>query len=111
MKTDRALQMLGLAMRAGAVQSGGFMTENCVKDGSAFLVVVAADASDNTRKDFSDMCSYYGVPIRFYKDREVLGHCIGREFRASLAVTDEGLAAKIIDLIDMNADRLDDRNQ
>ena len=101
MKQDKALQMLGLAQRAGAVKSGGFMTENCVKDGSAFLVVVADDSSDNTRKQFENMCDFYNVPIRFFRKREELGHCIGKEFRASLAVTDEGLAAKILSLIDL----------
>ena len=100
MKPDKVLQMLGLAQRAGAVGRGGFMTESSVKDGKAFLVIVAKDASDNTRKDFKNMCEYYNVPIRSYGNREELGHCIGKEFRASLAVTDEGLARKILSLID-----------
>ncbi len=100
MKPDKALQMIGMAERAGKVKSGGFMTENCVKDGSAVLVIVATDASDNTRKQFMNMCEYYKVPVRFHSDMEALGHCIGKEFRASLAVTDEGLAAKILGIID-----------
>ncbi len=100
MRPDKALQMIGMAQRAGKVKSGGFMTENCVKDGSAALVIVAADASDNTRKQFLNMCGYYKVPVRSYSDMETLGHSIGKEFRASLAVTDEGLAAKILGIID-----------
>lgn len=97
---DRVLGMLGMAQRAGAVKSGEFMTESCIKDGSAFLVVVASDSSDNTKKQFNNSCEYYNVPIRIYADKETLGHCIGKEFRASLAVTDEGLANKISGLID-----------
>ena len=100
MRPDKVLQMLGMAQRAGAVASGGFMTETSVKSGKAFLVVVASDASDNTQKDFKDMCDHYSVPIRFYSNREDLGHCIGKEFRASLAVTNEGLANNILSLID-----------
>ncbi|MCR5000929.1 MAG: ribosomal L7Ae/L30e/S12e/Gadd45 family protein [Lachnospiraceae bacterium] len=100
MKPDKVLQMLGMAQKAGAVGSGGFMTESDIKAGKAFLVVVASDSSDNTRKEFRDMCEHYSVPIRFYGSREDLGHCIGKEFRASLAVTNEGLARKILDLID-----------
>ena len=76
------------------------MTETDVKAGKAFLVVVAKDSSDNTKKDFKNMCEYYNVPIRFYGSKEDLGHCIGKEFRASLAVTNEGLAKKILSLID-----------
>lgn len=100
MGPDKALQILGLAQRAGFVKSGEFMTENSVKDGSAFLIVVASDASDNTKKQFKNMCDFYKVPIRFYSDKEALGHCIGKEFRASLAVTNEGLAVKILGIID-----------
>lgn len=100
MKNDPILQLLGLAQRSGGVSSGEFMTENCVKDGSARLVVVAQDASDRTKKTFKDMCDFYEVPICIYSTKEVLGHAIGKEFRASLAVTNEGLAGQIISKID-----------
>lgn len=96
MKTDSVLQMIGLAQRAGKVVSGEFMTENAIKDGSAALVIIASDVSDNTRKKFTNSCSYYEVPLREYSDKESLGHGIGKEFRASLAVTDEGLAQAIL---------------
>ena len=32
------------------------------------------------------------VPICFYGDKESLGHAMGKEMRASLAVTDAGFA-------------------
>lgn len=41
------------------------------------------------------MCEYYQVPMAVYATREELGHCIGKEFRASLAVTDKGLAESV----------------
>ena len=87
--------MLGLAQRAGKVASGEFSTEKAVKSKKAFLVVVASDASDNTKKMFSDMCTFYKVPIIFYSDKVSLGHAIGKEFRASLAVLDEGFGKQI----------------
>ena len=87
--------MLGLAQRAGKVASGEFSTEKAVKSKKAFLVVVASDASDNTKKMFSDMCTFYKVPIAFYSDKVSLGHAIGKEFRASLAVLDEGFGKQI----------------
>lgn len=99
---DRALQLLSLAQRAGKVVSGEFKTEECVKTGQARLVIIASDASDNTKKKFRDMCSFYGVEILEYSDRENLGHYIGKEFRASVAVTDEGLASKILVLSSEN---------
>ena len=87
--------MIGLAMKAGKVASGEFSTEKETKSGRAELVIVAEDASDNTKKKFSDMCKYYQVPFACYSQKELLGHGIGKEFRASLAVLDGGFAKAI----------------
>lgn len=95
MKPDKVLSMLGLATRAGKVVSGEFSTEKAIKSGKAYLVIVASDASDNTKKEFSDSCSYYQVPFVIYGTKDSLGHCIGKQMRASLAVTDEGFGREI----------------
>ena len=91
MKPDRVLSMLGIAAKAGSVASGEFSTEKAVKEGRAYLVIVAQDASDNTK----NMTDFYQVPMYEYSDKEMLGHFIGKEFRASLAVTNEGLSHSI----------------
>ena len=93
MNNSRALSMLGLAMKAGKVASGEFSTEKAVKTGKAWLVIVSAEASDNTKKKFHNMCTYYEVPCYDFGGKEELGRAMGKEFRASLAVTDENLAA------------------
>lgn len=95
MKQDKTLGMIGLAQKAGKVASGEFATEKAVKTGTAVLVIVAEDASDNTKKMFSNMCAFYQVPIYFYSDKEQLGHAIGKQFRASLAILDEGFKKTI----------------
>ena len=89
---DKALSLIGLAMKAGRCASGEMMTENETKSGRAKLVIIASDASDNTKKKFRDMCKFYRVPICFYGDKDTLGHAMGKEFRASLAILDEGFA-------------------
>lgn len=92
---DPVLSMLGLAQKARKVVSGEFSTESAVKEGKAYLVIVAQDASDNTKKMFSNMCDYYQCDITFYGTKEMLGHAMGKEFRASLAVCDENFAGAI----------------
>ena len=92
MSQNKALSLLGLATKAGKVASGEFCTEKEVKSGRAALVIVAGDASENTKKRFRNMCSFYKVPIYFYKDKDTLGHAMGKEFRASLVILDEGFA-------------------
>ena len=64
------------------------------------MVIVATDASDNTKKKFRNMCEFYEVPMYECGIKDVLGHSIGKEFRASLAVNDEGLAQAIMKKMD-----------
>ena len=95
MQKDRILSMLGLAAKAGRIASGELSTEKAVKSGNAFLVVVSEEASENTKKMFRNMCSFYEVPMYLYASKEALGNAIGRQLRASLAVLDEGFAKSL----------------
>lgn len=96
--------MFGLAAKAGKVASGEFSVEKAVKSNKAYLVLVADDASDNTKKMFTNMCTFYKVPILFYADKEKLGRAIGKEMRASAVVLDKGFADSIIEKSGMNRD-------
>ena len=69
MKPNKVFSLLGLATRAGRTASGEFMTEKSVKNKTAALVIVGT-----------------------YGTKEELGHAMGKEMRASLAVTDAGFA-------------------
>lgn len=93
---DNILSFLGLAAKAGKVRSGEFMTEKTVKERKARLVIIATDTSETSKKNYKDMCAYYHVPIYEYGSKEELGHAIGKEFRTSAVVTDEGFASGII---------------
>ena len=53
---SRLLSLLGLAQKAGYVGSGEFLTEKAVKEKTAALVLVATDASENTKKMFQNLC-------------------------------------------------------
>ena len=52
------------------------------------------------KKKFTNMCSFYEVPLYFYGTMTELGHSMGKEFRASIAVTDEGFARNIINKLE-----------
>ena len=91
MSRNKMISLIGLAMKAGKIVSGEFMTEKSVKTGKAELVLVAADASDNTRKKFQNMCAFYEVPVFFAESKDALG----REYRASMAVQDANFASAI----------------
>lgn len=94
-QSKKVLGTLGLAMKAKGVASGEFLTEKAIRDGLAYLVIVAEDASSNTKKKFFDSCTYYKIPYKEFGSKDMLGKAIGKEFRASLAITDSGFATLI----------------
>ncbi len=87
--------MLGLAKKAGRIGSGAFMTERSVRSFKAYMVIVAADSSENTKKKFRDNCSFYEIPYYEFGDKDSLGHALGNEMRASVAVNDPGMAKSL----------------
>jgi ribosomal protein L7Ae-like RNA K-turn-binding protein len=97
---SKALSLMGLAVRGRNLTSGEDQVLDAIRSGKAFLVVVAKDASDNTKKLFNDKCTYYEVPIRTWGTREQLGHAIGKEMRASVAITEKGFAEKLVTLME-----------
>lgn len=92
---SRALSMLGMATKAGKTASGEFSVERMVKSGKAKLVIVAEDASDNAKKNYTDMCTFYKVPFYIMFGKDELGHSMGKQARVSACVMDEGFARAI----------------
>lgn len=103
MKQNKVLSLLGLAAKGRNLVSGEFKTKSAVIDGSAMLVILAEDASENTKKLFTNKCSYYKVPIFQFGTKEVLGRAIGKEERSSLAICDEGLKKAVIKHLEADA--------
>ncbi len=100
MNQNKVLSLLGLAARGRNVASGESQTLNAVKNGKAMLVLVAEDASDNTRKLFADKCGFYRVPFYLYGSKASLGQAIGKDLRSSVAVINAGLAEGIRKLLE-----------
>ena len=99
---QKILNLIGLATKAGKTASGEFSTEKAVKGGTAHLVIVSEEASDNTKKMFRNMCKYYEVPMEIFATKEELGHWIGKAYRASICILDEGFAKSIVKKINLN---------
>lgn len=96
LKQNKVLLLLGMAMKGRNLVSGEFQTLEAIRKGSAMLVIIAEDASDNTKKLFADKCSFYQVPMEYFGTREGLGRAIGKDFRSSLGVCEAGLADAIV---------------
>ena len=93
---EKAYAYVALAKRAGQLASGSFAAEKAVKEKNAKLVLIAGDASHNTRKHFEDMCAYRKIPVRVTGTKETLGQIVGQEERTVLALLSEGLANEVL---------------
>lgn len=96
----KILQLLGLCQRAGKVASGETGCLCAVRDSSAELIIVAEDASENTKKRFSDSAVFYNKKIVIIGDKYDLGRAIGKDERAVLCITDGGFAKKLLGMIE-----------
>ena len=101
---NKVFSMIGLATRARKVVSGEFSTEKSVKSGRSHMVIVSEEASDNTKKMFTNMCTHYKVPIYLFGTKEELG----QEFRASLSVEDAGFAKTLASRMNVNGGSLNE---
>lgn len=62
-KSEKLLSLLGFAARARRLVFGAELCRNAVRAGQISLVIVAADASPNTKKRIIDACKYYGCDV------------------------------------------------
>ena len=95
MADEKFFRMLGLAARMRGIAFGEGATKDAIKAGKAELVVVASDASDNTKKKFRNSCEFYSVRLIEYSHKAELGRYTGREFAVVLAVTNQGIADEL----------------
>ena len=93
---------VSLAKRAGKVSSGESAVKESIRSGSAHLVLIAEDVSANTFKSITDSCAYYNVSYISIGTKAELGHSIGKEFAAAVAICDAGFAKSIDNKITAN---------
>lgn len=92
MDNNKLANMLGLAQKAGKIISGEFAVEQAVRSKKACLVLLAADASLNTKKKYHDLVAFYEVPLYEIFSKEEMGEAIGKVQRAAIAVNDTGFS-------------------
>jgi len=90
---------IGLSQKAGRLKSGEGACINAIAKGEAQLVIISEDASDNTKKRFSNKAEYYGVNYFVKGLRDDLSSAIGKANRPVVVITDRGLAEKISEFL------------
>lgn len=91
------LKSLGLAARAGRLRIGMDAVCQAVETGRAKAIVIAGDAPGSVQERFGKLGAE-PVPGRVGLGGDELGHAIGRERVVALAITDESLGRRVIEL-------------
>ena len=82
------------------LSTGEETAERLLQKEEAQLLIIASDASENTKKKFVNKCFFYQKPVRVFGERAVLSKCVGKSNRTVYVVTDSGFAARLQSLID-----------
>ena len=99
LQEQRVISLLGLAQRAGRLISGEVAVRKAMQQKKVELLLIAADASANTRKSYQDAAAYYGVTYILFSSKLEMGEGIGKAHRAAVALTDKGYAARVQELV------------
>lgn len=89
------MSMLSLCAKAGKIFSGSDTVELSIQKENAKLVIIAGDASENTKKKFINKANFYKVDYIVVSTKEEISHLTGKCNQAVFAVTDVGFAKSI----------------
>ncbi|MFT8325163.1 L7Ae/L30e/S12e/Gadd45 family ribosomal protein [Oenococcus sicerae] len=86
-----------MAKRAGFMVTGQAIVEKAVRKQKVAIVVIASDASENTKKDFEDLIRERITIINQFSSTEI-SQAIGQT-RKILGISDPGMAKQIKKLL------------
>lgn len=96
---NKIYSMIGLSMKAGRLAYGSDMCEEHIKSNNAKLLIVAEDASDNTKKKIKNLCITKNIEVIFFGSIDLISHSIGKNNKAIIAILDDGFAIKIKEML------------
>lgn len=97
---DRFYSFLGLATRAGKTASGEDTCERMIRKRAFKLVIIARDASENTKTKFSGLCTRTKTDYRIIGSKQMLGKYNGKGLTAICGVFDRNFSQQLIRIID-----------
>lgn len=93
--------MIGLAQKAGKLVYGTDRVNDSIRNKHAYIVLLATDISENTRKKIENCCKYYKTEYgNLNMSMDTISHYIGKPGAVSaVSITDKSFTAAISALI------------
>ena len=96
MSHDKFYSFIGLIQKSGNLITGYNNCEFEIKKDKCKLIIIAEDASENTKKKFTNMCNTRELPFITLGSKEQLGQSIGKSPASVLAIKDEGMSKVVL---------------
>ena len=91
--------LLGLATRAGKIVFGTEACMQAIEKNKIKLVIIATDAAERTKMNFSSICNSKKIPIFEYLNSEEMSKAIGKTNKVILGIKDINFSNEIIKMI------------
>jgi len=97
---DKALNLLGMARRAGRISLGHDASVASINDGKARLCILSSDSSERLKNEMQTLCESKNSECAVCsRTMDELGAALGYKTTAVLTVNDRGFAERLTQLI------------
>lgn len=90
------LKSLGIGYRARLLISGEEFVVDGIRKNKVYLVFLANDASENSKKKILDKAKYYNVEVILDYSSEELSNAIGKGNRMVIGITSQKFASSLL---------------
>ena len=95
---------MGLASKAGKVVYGADATQEAILKRKVFSIIIAEDASMNTKEKFQKIANENGITVYVYGSIEQNSKAIGKKNKAVIAIKDKNFSEAICRIINGGGD-------
>jgi ribosomal protein L7Ae-like RNA K-turn-binding protein len=88
--------MLGIARKGGNISIGFDSTKLNIEKNKSFLVIIARDASEKTKKNIQFICDNYNCEYIEFGEKELLGKSLGKKVVSVLSISDKNIASYLL---------------
>jgi len=96
---NKFYSMLGIGKKAGFIISGETGCLQAIKKSKCKLLILASDASDNTKDRFMSLCSKNNIRLIIFGYKAELGSAIGKGLTSIVAVVDDRFSNTLLGVI------------
>lgn len=97
---ERVLGLIGLCTKAGKITFGTQACLEAIERRKVKLLIVAEDAADRTKQNFTYKCEECNITIRIFGNIEELSKAIGQNNKAIIGIKEKNLSSQIMKIID-----------